>query len=94
MDLLIDDGKIINQLFWSFALIFAFCEMGETVANQFNEFEKELGQRNWYSYSLKLQRIYIFVLANAEQPTTVHGFGNIVCVRESMKTVILYLHDF
>ena len=63
--------------------------MGEMVTNQFDEFEEELSQCNWYMFSMKLQRIYMIVLVNAEQPTTVHGFGNIVCARESMKKVIL-----
>lgn len=78
-------------MFWSFALVYAFCEMGENVTNQFNEFEKELGQSDWYIFSMKLQRIYIIVLANAEQPKTVHGFGNIMCLREYMKKVF---HNF
>lgn len=87
MDLLDDDVKRIILMFWSFALIYAFCENGEMVANDFIDFEKELGQCNWYLFTLRLQRIYIIVLMNAEQSTVVHGFGNIVCVRESMKRV-------
>lgn len=77
-------------MFWSFALIYAFSEMGEMVTIQFNDFEMELGQCNWHLFPLKLQRIYLIILANAEQSITVHGFGNIVCVRESMKRVILH----
>lgn len=64
--------------------------MGEMVTNQFNDFAMELGQCKWYSFSMKLQRIYLIVLANAEQSISVRGYGNIVCVRESMKRVILH----
>lgn len=91
MDFLNGDVKRVNLMFWSFVMIFAFCEMGELVSNQFNEFEMTLGQCKWYLFSLNLQRMCIIVLANAGQPTTVHGFGNIVCTRESMKKVILHV---
>lgn len=76
-------------MFWSFVMIYVFCEMGEMVTNQFEMFERALGQCNWYLFSMKLQRIHLIVVANAQQPTIVHGFGNIVCIRESMKQVIL-----
>lgn len=90
MDFLDDDVKRANLMFWSFIVIYVFCEMGEKVTNQFNEFGEELGQCNWHLFSMKLQRIYIIALANADQPTTIHGLGHIVCVRESMKKVILH----
>lgn len=90
MEFLNDDVKRINLMFWSFILVYVFCEKSEMIANQFKQFEEELCQCKWYLYSVQLKRIYIIVVANAQLPTTVHGFGNIVCARESMKRVILY----
>lgn len=84
------DVKRVNLMFWSFVLIYLFCEMGQSVTNQFEMFEEELCRRDWYLFPLKLQRIHLIVLANAQQPTTLNGFANLVCIRESMKTVINY----
>lgn len=81
------DVKRVNLMIWSFVTIYAFCEMGETVTSQFNIIEESLNECNWYLFSLKLQRIHLIVLANAQHPTTVNGFGNLVCTRDSMKKV-------
>lgn len=66
--------------------------MCQLVTNQFYEFEMELGQCKWYLLEMKLQRIYHIFLTNANQPTTVHGYGHIECVRISLKKIILDAH--
>lgn len=88
MDLLNDDVKRINLCFWSFINIYAFCELGHTVTSQFDEFEWELEQSKWYLFESKLQRIYLIFMAVAEQSTSINGYGNIECVRVSLKRVI------
>lgn len=82
------DLKRVILTSWSIITIYSFCEMGQMVASQFDMFEKELCQCNFYLFSRKLQQIHLIVLANAQQPTTVNGFGNLECMRQSMKTVI------
>lgn len=62
--------------------------MGQMVTSQFDAFDEELGQCNWDLFPMKLQRIHLVVMVNAQQPTTVNGFGNLICTRESMKRVI------
>lgn len=88
MDLLNDDVKRVNLCFWSFINIYAFCELGHSVANQFYEFEMELQKCKWYFFEMKLQRIYLIFLEIAGQPTTINGYGNIECERVSLKRVI------
>lgn len=92
MDLLNDDVKRINLCFWSFINIYAFCEMGHTVTNQFDAFELELEQCKWHLFDKKLQRIYLIFLAIVEQQTTINGYGNIECVRVSLKRVISHVY--
>lgn len=92
MDLLNDDVKRVNLCFWSFINIYAFCELGHTVTSQFDAFEWELEQTKWFLFESKLQQIYLIFLAIAEQSTTINGYGNIECVRVSLKRVISHVH--
>lgn len=82
-----DDVKRVNLMSWSFVMIYSFCEMGQMVTTQHNVFEEELHQCSWYLFPMKLQRIHLIVLANAENAPTVSGFGNIECLRTSLKNV-------
>lgn len=75
-------------MFWSFIMIYVYCEMGQNVTDQLDNHEYELGQSNWYLFPIELQRIHSIVLAIAQHPTTINGYGNIVCSREAMKLVI------
>lgn len=67
-----------------------FCEMGEKVTNQCKNHANELGHFEWYLFPMKLQRIHINVLAIANKPANITGFGTIVCTRQSMKMVITF----
>lgn len=80
--------RILIMVFYSNALILCICECGEMITNQFNMFRNELDQTSWYLYPIEMQRMLVIVMANAQQPTIISGFGNAVCVRDSFKKVI------
>lgn len=87
-----DDVKRVNLCFWSFVDICAFCEVGQMVTNQFDEFEVELEKCKWYLFETKFQRNYLIFLSIAEQPTTTYGYGHIECLRASLKKVISHVY--
>lgn len=79
--------RILFLVFWAFALIFLFCEFGSMVNNRFEEFNLELDQCAWYSFSIQMQRVFVTITINAQQSTFVHGYANVLCVRPTFKTV-------
>lgn len=91
MDFLNDDVKRVNICFCSFVNICLYCEMGQTVTNQFVEFEVELHRSKWYLFKTELQRNYLIFLAIAEQSITAYGYGQIECIRLSLKKVISHV---
>lgn len=86
MDLL----RILLLVFWAFVLVFLFCEFGEMVSDEFEEFNDELDQSDWYSFSVEMQRIFVILTINAQQSTYIKGFANVLCVRPTFKKVTQY----
>lgn len=76
--------------FWSFGCYFLFCEYGEMVTNQFVKFNDALDQCSWYLFSIEMQHNFVVIVLNAQQPTTIRGYGNSLCARESFKMVISF----
>lgn len=62
--------------------------MGQMVTNQFETLKMELDQCQWYLFERKFRKIYLTFLAFADQPTTIYGYGQIECIRTSLKAVI------
>ena len=79
--------RLLVMVFWSFVMLFIFCENGETVTHQFQVFNVELRQFNWYILPINVQKMFIIVVANAQQPSFIRGFANAICLRESFKKV-------
>lgn len=75
---------------WSFMAIFFYCELGERVTSQFEDFCDELSQCCWYSFPIELQRMLVVVISNAQQSSTIRGYGNTICSRFSFNQV----HNF
>ena len=65
----------------SFMILFVLCELTQIITDEFASFNDELNQFAWYSFPIKMQQILIIVMANAQQPTVIRGFGNILCTR-------------
>lgn len=64
-----------------------YCNLGEDITSQFQTFSVELGQREWYLLPYEIQRLYCIVIANAQHPTNVRGYGNLLCTRDAVKRV-------
>lgn len=54
---------------------------------QFYRFNDALLQSNWYRFPIDTQKMLLIVVANAQQPIIIQGFGNIACTREVFKKV-------
>lgn len=81
---------LVNQLcvtFWSFALIFLFCNFGEKISGQFTKLNDVIYQCNWYLCPLKIQQMFPMILTATQNVPTMTSFGNVVCSRESFKKV-------
>lgn len=61
--------------------------MGEMMSGEFDAFDAELGQLEWYLFPHEIQRLFIVSIANAQHPTNIQGYGQILCVRETVKKV-------
>lgn len=57
------------------------------VKNEFDIFNDAIGYCKWYSLPIEMQRMLIILMANAQRPTTIHGYGNILCTRIAFKKV-------
>lgn len=79
--------RTVFLLFWSFAISYMYCDLGEMITTQFDAFNAELGQREWYLFPCEIQRLFIVVIANAQHSTYIQGYGQILCLRETMKKV-------
>lgn len=79
----------MTQCFWTFASIFFYCHFGEMVSHQFNAFCDELYQRNWYFYSIEMQRVLAIFMIDAGQTVFLQGYANVVCNRDAFKNVTL-----
>lgn len=63
------------------------CEFGEMLTNRFEALNDALGQYRWHLFPIEMQRIFLTVLVNAQQPIVVQGYGNTPCAREAFKKV-------
>ena len=75
------------QMFWIFATIAFFCEMGEMVTDQFEKFNTKLYQCDWYLFPIEVQRMLVIFMSDTQKPVFIHGYGNILCIRENFKKV-------
>lgn len=58
------------------------------LTDQFDEFNDKLEQScDWYLFPHEVQKMYAIILVNAQQSTHLESYANIICTRETMKTV-------
>lgn len=75
------------ELFWSFFMVYAACELGYRVRNAFEAIGYEIGQLKWYLLPVNVKRILPVLIMGANQPVGLDVFGGISCGREEFKTV-------
>lgn len=80
----------ISYMFWSFGLIFILCNFGQKLTNQFDELNDALYMCDWYSFPLENQRMLPTILIATQQSVALKGFGNILCSRETSKSVSVF----
>lgn len=90
---LVDFSVPALKVFWSFVLIYFYCNLGEMVAAQFNKFDDELCKCNWYLFPIEAKRIFLIFICETQQLTLFRGYGNIECTRQAFEQVI-YLFVF
>lgn len=71
----------------SFVIIFCVCEFFERTTQHFDIVDDSFYQCDWYSFPNDMQHMLVIVIANAHQPIMIRGFGNTLCVRDSVKKV-------
>lgn len=82
--------ELINTFFlmcWSFILLFLFCEGGEQLTGEYNQFDEALCQCKWYLFPMDAQKMLLIFMPNSQQPLLIQSYGNLVCARNSFKTV-------
>lgn len=77
----------ITEMFWSFAMCAFFCECGERVSQQFNQFDDEIHRCHWYALPIQIQKMHLIFMQDTQQPIIIRGYPNIWCSREIFKMV-------
>lgn len=71
----------------SFGVVFAFCELGSQVTNQFNALDEKLCQSKWYLLPIGVQRMMLIFMLTSQQAVFLRRYGNIECTRDAFKNV-------
>lgn len=82
--------EMVNTLvrvLWSYTLFWIFCSCGGMVTTRFNTFDDELYQCQWYALPMEAQQLLMIFMANTQKPTTIRGYGNVVCSRRTFQRV-------
>lgn len=70
-----------------FFKIFLYCLFGRLATDQFDELSNYLFDSDWPNLPVKLQKYYILMLANVQQPHYFDGFGVLVLDLETFRKV-------
>lgn len=78
---------LLCEMIWSFAFVFVLCEFGQNVSNAFIEIDDEIGQVDWYLFSMHTQKLLIILMIVTQKPVGLNVYGDIWCDREDFKKV-------
>ena len=81
---------LLMQIGYTFGSLFAYCEFGERVTHQFNQFNENFCNCDWFSFPIEMQRIYLLVLVGVQDPVIIRGYAHTVCTRDAFKRVIFF----
>lgn len=79
--------NLIVKSFFSFALLYLYCEIGEKVSMTFAQLKLEFDEFKFYTLSIDLQRMLPIIAGAAQHPPILYGFGNFPSSRETFKAV-------
>lgn len=79
--------SIIMDTYENTILVFIICELGERLANSFEEIDIIIEQFEWYRFPIELQRIQPMIMIVAQEPSYLECLGNILSSRELLKNV-------
>lgn len=74
-------------VFWSFGIVFLFCELGQRLTDQFNEIDKEINRFDWFKFPLRVRKVLPIIMNGTQSLVEIKGFGNIPCSRDSFQNV-------
>lgn len=80
---------MLFMLSWTTIYIFLLCEPGERITIGFEDFSDELSGCDWYLLPIEMQRMYAIFLSDTQNPVKMESFANILCERETSKTVLI-----
>lgn len=80
---------LILETFYSFALIFIACELGERASLAFIEIDYMVGQFNLYNFPTVVKKMLPIFLIVVQEPFSFIVFGSLTVGRESFKKVSL-----
>lgn len=69
-------------------MLYAFCEIGETITNRFEALGDKVYQLNWYTLPLSMQKDLVRVIAISQKRVFVRGYLDIQSSRQVFKKVI------
>lgn len=55
--------------------LFAYCYFGKVASESYHKMDQCLFEVNWQDLSIELQKYFIIMMANAQQPLQYSGFG-------------------
>ena len=67
--------------------MFVTCELAGRMSNEFDDINDSIGQFDWHSFPLKMQKILPTIIQNAQQPVGFECFGSVMCNRETFQKV-------
>ena len=71
----------------SILTIFFFCEFGDMINTQFDEFDDQLRQCDWYTFPIEMQQLLVIFMTSTQRPAMIQGFANTECTRDAFKKV-------
>lgn len=69
------------------SILFLLCFFGKIATDSFDEMAKILYESNWQHLSPDLQRNFVIMIANAQQPLHYDGFGMAILNLETFTRV-------
>lgn len=83
----------LAEMFWSFCLVFIYCDLGERISDGFNELYDVICMLKWHKYPIEIQRMLIDILIVTQQPVVIQGFGNVYCTRNACQKVCIFFFN-